>query len=115
MDRIWAHYQVHKRFLHFTGGKIALHKCSLNLVKWVWEEGRASIEEYDSKIDNDMSLFPRNSGDNSWTTIKCIGPNQDHKTQGIIARSFGLYGQQITKIKCKNIHLVCANQVQQPE
>ena len=39
-----------------NGGKLALHKCFWALVKWVQEEGKASIEAYDSKKDNDIRL-----------------------------------------------------------
>ena len=43
VDRLWEHSQIHKKFLHVTC-RLALHKCFWTLIKWVWEDGKLSIE-----------------------------------------------------------------------
>ena len=47
VDRLRQNSQQHERYLHVTGGKLALQNFFWTLITWAWEDGQAVMETYD--------------------------------------------------------------------
>ena len=95
VEKLQVHSQIHEKYLHVTGGKLALQKCFWILVEWVWKDGKVSIVAYDSVNNTDQRMKLRNSKDNSEAIIKRIGPDEEYRTIGAHICATGVYKKHL--------------------
>ena len=99
VEELRKNSQVHERYLYATGGMLALNKCFWTLVEWVWKDGSAEIEDYDSRTvtaeNEDKRMRIILSQDGTEAVVKRIGPHKEYRTLGAFISSSGSFTTQV--------------------
>ena len=64
IENLRVNLQLHERFLHMTGGKLALRICFWTLIQWNWEDGDVPLGIFESEKQKDSRLVLQNSDGN---------------------------------------------------
>ena len=105
--KLRTHSQAHERFLHVTGGKLALQKRFWTLIEWVWKDGKAEISKFDSSRESSTRMDLQNRGNGTLAVIKRIGHSEEYRTLRAYICADGLYNKQLSVVK-KQIQIWCA-------